>query len=52
MAEAAEIMQLDEENVHVELTYNNLDAISIMNRVKSPRAGAVVLFAGKIRLLW
>lgn len=37
----------DEENVHVSLTYDPLDATKQMARVKSAKAGAVVLFAGK-----
>jgi len=32
--------------VYVSLTYDNLDASKAMARVKSPKAGAVVLFAG------
>lgn len=40
-------MLLEEENIHVELTYSHLDVTSIINRVKSPKAGAIVLFAGK-----
>ncbi|MCJ1473491.1 Molybdopterin synthase catalytic subunit [Lambiella insularis] len=35
-----------EGHVHVELTHSTLDAIYIMKKVKSPQAGAVVLFAG------
>ena len=37
---------LEERDVYVELTYANLDASSVMNRVRSPGAGAIVLFAG------
>ena len=37
---------LEEENIHVELTPEPLSVTQIMNRVKSPKAGAVVLFAG------
>lgn len=37
----------DEENVYVSLTYDPLDATKQMARVKSAKAGAVVLFAGK-----
>lgn len=37
---------LSEGNVYVSLTYDELDAKAMMNRVKSPKAGAVVLFAG------
>lgn len=38
---------LSEPDVYVSLTYDELNAKSIMDRVKSPKAGAVVLFAGK-----
>lgn len=37
---------LVEQDIYVSLTYDELDAKSIMDRVKSPKAGAVVLFAG------
>lgn len=37
---------LFEPNVYVSLTYDALDASQAMARVKSPKAGAVVLFAG------
>ncbi|KAK5679290.1 hypothetical protein LTS10_008105 [Elasticomyces elasticus] len=36
---------LTEANIHVALTYSPLDASAAMARVKSPKAGAVVLFA-------
>lgn len=36
----------EEDDVYVELTHNILDALSIMNQVRSPQAGAIVLFAG------
>lgn len=39
---------LTEDNVYVSLTYDSLDATTHMSRVKSPKAGAVVLFAGKL----
>jgi hypothetical protein len=38
---------LAEQDIYVSLTYDELNAKSIMDRVKSPKAGAVVLFAGK-----
>ena len=38
---------LSEPNIHVALTYEPLDSTKAMARVKSPKAGAVVLFAGK-----
>ncbi|TDZ21226.1 Molybdopterin synthase catalytic subunit [Colletotrichum orbiculare MAFF 240422] len=34
---------------YVGLTYHHLDAASIMNRVRSPKAGAIVLFSGTTR---
>ena len=37
---------LSETDIYVSLTYSELDAKSIMARVKSGKAGAVVLFAG------
>lgn len=41
-------MVREDEGVHVELTYDHLDVLSVMARVKSPKAGAVVLFAGRL----
>jgi hypothetical protein len=41
---------LSEQDVYVSLTYDELNAKSMMDRVKSPKAGAVVLFAGTISL--
>lgn len=35
-----------EDGVHVELTYSHLSPLDAMSNVKSPKAGAVVLFAG------
>ncbi|KAK4555338.1 hypothetical protein LTR86_007635 [Recurvomyces mirabilis] len=40
---------LSEHSIHVSLTYDSLDVTKAMNRVKSPEAGAVVLFAGCTR---
>ncbi|KAK4892907.1 hypothetical protein LTR27_008635 [Elasticomyces elasticus] len=40
---------LTEPNIHVALTYSPLDPSAAMTRVKSPKAGAVVLFAGCTR---
>ena len=37
---------LSEQGVYVSLTYDELNAKSMVDRVKSPKAGAVVLFAG------
>ena len=38
---------LEEQDVYVSLTYYELNAKTTMDRVKSPKAGAVVLFSGK-----
>ncbi|KAK3691490.1 Molybdopterin synthase catalytic subunit [Vermiconidia calcicola] len=40
---------LSEPNVYLSLTYEPLDSKIAMDRVKSPKAGAVVLFAGCTR---
>nr|POE90212.1 molybdopterin synthase catalytic subunit [Quercus suber] len=40
---------LTEPGVYVSLTYDELDATAVRQRVKSPKAGAVVLFAGCTR---
>ena len=37
---------LSEDSIHVSLTYAPLDSSAALARVKSPKAGAVVLFAG------
>ncbi|CZR58453.1 related to molybdopterin synthase large subunit [Phialocephala subalpina] len=41
--------ELQEEDCYVALTHDNLDAKSMMDRVRSPKAGAIVLFAGTTR---
>lgn len=46
MTEAGKAMSLDDDCVHVELTEKHLDVMSVMNRVRSPKAGAIVFFAG------
>jgi len=38
--------QFEEDGVFVALTHDTLDAVAIMNKVRSPKAGAIVLFAG------
>jgi hypothetical protein len=40
--------ELSEENCYVALTHDHLDAKSMMDRVRSPKAGAIVLFAGDV----
>ena len=39
-------MRRGEECMSVALTHDNLNPLSIMAEVKSPKAGAIVLFAG------
>lgn len=46
MAEAQKPMSLDDDGIRVELTEKHLDVMSTMNRVRSPKAGAIVFFAG------
>jgi molybdopterin synthase catalytic subunit len=46
MAEAEKAMSLEDGCIHVELTEKHLDVISVMNHVRSPKAGAIVIFAG------
>jgi molybdopterin synthase catalytic subunit len=38
----------EEDGVFVALTHDTLDAGAIMNKVRSPKAGAIVLFAGTL----
>jgi molybdopterin synthase catalytic subunit len=38
--------ELQEGDCYVALTHDHLDAKSMMERVRSPKAGAIVLFAG------
>lgn len=38
---------LSEDGITVALTYEILQPLAVMAHVKSPKAGAVVLFAGK-----
>jgi molybdopterin synthase catalytic subunit len=40
--------QLDEDGCYVALTEDHLDAKVMMDRVRSPKAGAIILFAGNI----
>jgi molybdopterin synthase catalytic subunit len=48
MSTSAMAKELEESNCYVALTHDYLDAASMMDRVRSPKAGAIVLFAGKI----
>ncbi|KAH7271472.1 Molybdopterin biosynthesis MoaE [Fusarium solani] len=41
--------ELSDEGCHVTLTHDHLNAQAIMDRVRSPSAGAIVLFAGTTR---
>jgi molybdopterin synthase catalytic subunit len=40
--------ELQEGSCYVALTHDHLDSTSMMDRVRSPKAGAIVLFAGKV----
>ncbi|RPB01015.1 Molybdopterin biosynthesis MoaE, partial [Choiromyces venosus 120613-1] len=40
---------LSKENIHVELTNDPLSITQVMDRIRSPKAGALVLFAGTTR---
>ena len=42
----SETYSLEQPNIYVELTHKALDIKHSMDRVKSPQAGAIVLFAG------
>jgi hypothetical protein len=44
---ATETMSLSDANIHVHLTHSQLDVLHVMSLVRSPEAGAVVLFAGR-----
>lgn len=46
MATESPSQSLSEENIHVELTKDHLNVLSVMGRVRSPKAGAIVFFAG------
>ncbi|KAH8667396.1 Molybdopterin biosynthesis MoaE [Tricladium varicosporioides] len=41
--------EIDEKNCYVALTNDHLNAQSVMDKVRSPKAGAIVLFAGTTR---
>ncbi|PQE31761.1 hypothetical protein CJF32_00005070 [Rutstroemia sp. NJR-2017a WRK4] len=43
------IKELSEENCYVALTHDHLDAKVMLDKVRSPKAGAIVLFAGTTR---
>lgn len=49
MAESDPKMERSEDGIHVSLTHSHLDPLAIMNLVRSPKAGAIVLFAGTTR---
>ena len=40
--------EINEDACYVALTEDHLDAKSMMDRVRSPKAGAIVLFAGTV----
>lgn len=41
-----DLWELSEQDCYVALTHDHLNAQAIMDRVRSPSAGAIVLFAG------
>ena len=43
----SEIWNFSENNCHVALTNDHLNIQSVIDQVRSPSAGAIVLFAGK-----
>jgi molybdopterin synthase catalytic subunit len=43
---AQDLWELSEQDCYVALTHDHLNAQAIMDRVRSPSAGAIVLFAG------
>ena len=45
---AESLQELSEGQCYVALTHDHLDAKAIMDRVRSPKAGAIVLFAGML----
>lgn len=42
----SQVTEVQEEECYVALTHDHLNVQSIMDRVRSPQAGAIVLFAG------
>lgn len=42
-----EVWELTDQGCHVALTHNLLNIQEVMDRVRSPAAGAIVLFAGE-----
>jgi molybdopterin synthase catalytic subunit len=42
--------ELEESDCYVALTHDNLNTQLMMDRVRSPKAGAIVLFAGDFPL--
>lgn len=45
---ASQLHELQEDGSYVALTHDHLNAQSMMDRVRSPQAGAIVLFAGEL----
>ncbi|KEY65724.1 hypothetical protein S7711_05554 [Stachybotrys chartarum IBT 7711] len=48
-ADDNQVWELSEDRCYVALTHSHLNAQDIMDRVRSPAAGAIVLFAGTTR---
>ena len=51
MSDPDTTQSLSEPNIYVALTHQTLDIPTTINRIRSPEAGAIVLFAGKPPLL-
>jgi hypothetical protein len=51
-SEIAMSKELSEANCYVALTHDHLDATVMMDKVRSPKAGAIVLFAGAHTLFY
>lgn len=47
-----DVWEQTEQDCYVALTHNHLNAQAIMDRVRRPSAGAIVLFAGKLSRLY
>ena len=42
--------QIEEDGIFVALTNDTLDPKAIMDKVRSPKCGAIVLFAGRLQI--
>lgn len=51
MSENPHSRYIEDERILVSLTHSPLDVSEVVSSVKSPKAGAVVLFAGTIKTM-